>query len=334
MKLLRLLTHVAVGLSAVCFSTSQAAPKIRVGFSYWLPNVPLDIAEAKGWWQEAGLDVEILRYESTQEVTQELKSGALDIATDMIGTWIDVVNRGADLVILGETDWSHGGDKILLQKDANLAALKGSPIAVYIRNLAVQVFLGEYLRSQNLALADYQVVEVPDEPKATDLFLSGKIKAMVYYEPLVGTLQEKTGATVVATTADFAGVMPEGFAARRDFIRDLPREQLVQFFRVWFRGVAYAADPANAGEVAKIATEKTLNNTDTLDATSLGEELAKVPIHAADRAAKENGADGNLARYVKRAFLDLQRSGTLSSQLSIQAAIDTRALVEAAGNPL
>jgi NitT/TauT family transport system substrate-binding protein len=310
--------------------TRAAPPTLRIGYNYWLPNVPLDIADTKGWWKEAGVAVELKRFENTQEVLRAWKGGEIDLATDMIGTWIDAINRGEDVVVLGETDWSHGGDKILVKASTNLAKLKGQPIAVYIRNLAIQHFLSEHLAQNKLALADYSVVEVSDEKKIAANFLSGKVQAMVLYEPLVTELAEKGNGRVVATTADYPGVMPEGFAARRSFYAEVPRETLVAFFRVWFRAVAYAVDPAHAKEVATLASETTLNKTTTIAPEDLAGELAKVPLHSPKRALRENSPGGNLDTFVRKAQGDLHRMGTFNAKVDIPAAVDTRALVEAA----
>ena len=62
---------------------SVAAPtKIRVGYSYWLPNVPMDVAEAHGWFKEENLEVSFTRTETSQAVIAGLKNGELDLATD------------------------------------------------------------------------------------------------------------------------------------------------------------------------------------------------------------------------------------------------------------
>ena len=310
---------------------SVAAPtKIRVGYSYWLPNVPMDVAEAHGWFKEENLEVSFTRTETSQAVIAGLKNGELDLATDMIGSWIECANQGADIFILGEVNWSHGGDKILVRDGADIATMQPKRLGVYMNNLAVSQFLNAYLSSRGLVGADYTLVEVADGPKMQEMFGEGKLRAVVTCEPDAGDMVEKHAGKVVATTADYPGVMPEGFAARGAFVREIPKESLEAFFRVWFRSVAYVADPANAAEVAKIASESTLGGTDTYTVETLTEELAQVPLHTPKQAIVTNTKGGNLQTYFNRCLGFLIKAGRLNPAFKPKEAIYTEPLLQAA----
>lgn len=318
-------------LFVVSALAGAAAPtKIRVGYSYWLPNVPMDVAEAHGWFKEANLDVVFTRSDTSQAVIAGLKNGELDLATDMIGSWIECANQGADILILGEVDWSHGGDKIVVREGVDVATMEPKRLGVYMNNLAVAQFLNSYLASRGLVSADYMLVEVADGPKMQEMFGEGKLRAVVTCEPDAGDMVEKHQGKVVATTADFPGVMPEGFAGRGAFVREAPKEALEAFFRVWFRAVAYVADPANAAEVAKIASETTLGGTDTYTVQTLREELVQVPLHTPQQAIVTNAKGGNLQNYLNRCLGFLIKVGRLKPAFKPKEAIYTEPLLQAA----
>ena len=105
-------------------------------------------------------------------------------------------------------------------------------LGVYMNNLAVSQFLNAYLTSRGLVGADYTLVEVADGPKMQEMFGEGKLRAVVTCEPDAGDMVEKHQGKVVATTADFPGVMPEGFAGRATFVREAPKEALEAFLAV------------------------------------------------------------------------------------------------------
>jgi NitT/TauT family transport system substrate-binding protein len=320
-----------VSIALLSLTTLAAAQTpIRFGCSYWLPNLPADIAEKKGWFEEAGLKVEIRRFDTTQSMLAELKAGQIDIATDMIGTWAQMVGEHAPITILGETDWSHGGDKLILNPNARPGA---NQIAVYINNVATRAFLQEYLTRNRLSVSDYPVVELENEEALVPAFTSGKLRGVLFYDPYAGKVLE-AGGQLAATTADFPGVMPEGFAIRNDALARVPRKDLVTFFRLWFRGVAYASDPNHAEEIARIASEITFAGSETFDAGSIATHLAATPMHDQAKALEENSEDGNLRRFMHKACLVMIRSGILNVEQvpKIKAAVDTSILVEAARN--
>ncbi len=306
---LSLLVLLAVAIAWICPPCRGADTPIRVGYSYWLPNVPLEVASARGWWKERGLDVTLKAYPTTQDELKAFRAGEIDLASEMIGSWIDCANRGDNLVILGETDWSHGGDKIVAKEGVSLAAHRGNVIGVYINNLALQHFLYTYLESTHLTLADFSLVEIADDAKATDLFVAGKVRVMMSYDPIASTMVEKGAGRVLATTADFPGVMPEGFAARRDFVDHTDRAALTAFFRVWFRAVAHTLDAKNHPEVAQLASEKVFAGTATYKAEDMPAELAKTPLHLPATAPQDNGPDGNLLHFAQKARITLIKSG-------------------------
>lgn len=323
-----LLGVVVLSLGAIW---SAAAPvKIRVGYSYWLPNVPLDVAEAHGWFKEEGLEVSLVRLETSQLVIGGVQKGELDLATDMIGSWIESANQGNDIVIMGETDWSHGGDKIVARGAVELASMEPKRIGVYLNNLSVLQFLSAYLATQKLTLADYSLVEIADDARMIEAFKSGKLQLVATFEPVATTLVDEGQGRVLATTADYPGVMPEGFAGNGRFVRAAPAAALEAFFRVWYRAVAYVTDPAHAAEVAKLASETTLNGTATYTAEELPGELAKTPLHSARQAIVNNTQGGNLQVYYNRCLASLIKSGRRNPAFNPKGALFTGPLLNAA----
>ncbi len=56
---------------------------------------------------------------------------------------------GVPLTLVCETDWSHGGDKILIKKDTDLSEIKGKTIGVYLNMPSVTFFLNQYLANSS-----------------------------------------------------------------------------------------------------------------------------------------------------------------------------------------
>lgn len=260
---------------------------LRVAYSYWFAASPLHIAETKGFWKKRGLEVEIKTFATGQEVDAAMKNGEIEIGYDMIGTWFDFAQQGQPIVILGETDWSNGGDKLLIRKDHELKDLKGQPLVIYQRSSALMLFLREALRREKFAISDFKIVEISDDTKMKEMFAENRINLVMSYDPIAQQVADM-GANVVATTADFPGVMPEGFAARRDLLTPEGEAQMEKFFAGWFEAVRFLHDPANRAEAAKIASEKTFAGTEKITEENVVTYEKTTPVHDSALSLKRN----------------------------------------------
>ena len=258
-----------------------------MAYSYWFACVPLHIAEAHGFWKKRGLDVTVTTFATGQEVNAAIKAGEIDLGYDMIGTWFDLAQQGVPIVIVGETDWSNGGDKFLIRTGKDLASLKGQPVVIYQKSSALLLFLREALKREKMAISDFKIVEMSEDEKMKAAFAEGRVHLAMSYDPIAQQIVE-SGATVVATTADFPGVMPEGFVARREYISAGGDAKLEKFFAGWFEAVRYLRDPANRAEVAKIASEKTFAGTEKITEENVVTYEKTMPVHSAALALKRN----------------------------------------------
>jgi hypothetical protein len=119
-------------------------------------------------------------------------------------------------------------------------------------------------------------------------------------EPWASRVQT-AGARTVATTADFAGISPEGFAARTGAVDDAT---LKKFFNVWFRAVAILHDPAHADDVANVASIYAFAGTEAITAADVANYAKITPVHSTTDALKENDlASGNVKQLVQRMSL-------------------------------
>jgi NitT/TauT family transport system substrate-binding protein len=308
-SLLAFFVALALGVS------SLAARPLRIAYTYAFPCVPLGIADYQGFWADAGLPVELRGYQTSREVVTALIDGEVDLAYDMIATWLELALDGAPIVIAGETDWSNGGDKLLLRQGRTLAAQKGEPIAVPLRGSALMLFLRESLAREGLAVPDFPLIEVPEQEKALQLFAEGKVHAVVSNEPWASRI-EQAGAITVATTADFPGISPEGFAVRSAQVDDAT---LRKFFTVWFRTVAFLHDPAQRAAVAEVASIYAFAGTENITADDVAAYAQTTPVHDTATALRHNNLqDGNAHEMVRRFLVLTRLQGRRTGQAEIE----------------
>lgn len=297
-------SRLLVLLSALTFGVGGiAARPLRIAYTACFPCVPLGIAEERKLWRAAGLPVELRGYDTSQEAIAALKAGDVDLAYDFIATWLEAAVSGSSVVVVAETDWSNGGDKLLLRQGSKLADLKGKPIAVPKRGSALLIFLREALAREGLGVPDFPIIEVPERDKAQQLFAEGKIDVIISSEPWASRI-EKAGARTIATTADFPGISPEGFAIRRDAVDDAT---LKTFFKVWYEAVAFLHQPANHAKVADIASIYAFAGAEAITAGDVAMYAKATPVHDPARALQHNDVEQGNARQLLQRFAVLMR---------------------------
>lgn len=285
-------------------------PTYKIGMIHWIAYSPLNVADARGFFSDEGIEVRVINFGSNQELNSALEHKRIDIALDMIGSWVGMYLDGVPLTIIGETDWSHGGDKIIAKKDVNLSALKGKQVGVYLNKPSVTFFLNHYLSANNMKLSDVKIIEL--EPEAmSDNFIADRFQVIVNYDPQALRAEREGNGRVVATSKSYAGCIPEGFVGHTERISEIPKEDLARIFRAWNKAVAWSKDPKNWPAYKQILNERTFEGEAPYSDADLREMLGSVSIHNKAELRKRNGTDGGLYQYLKNLKTFLKENGQL-----------------------
>lgn len=322
MRVLRLLLAL---LALLTLTVGQAAERVRLAMSPWAAWTPALGGEAQGLWRAQGIDVEVTVMSDDDQVRRALAEGRTELSLAMIGNHVGGIIAGQDLVILGETDWSHGGDKVVLRRGVKPADLRGATVGIYLDQPSVRFFLQRALQAYGLDDHAVRIAEVVDTAALADAFVNGTYPLVVDFDPeALRALREGDGR-VLATSATFPGVIPEGFAMRRGA---LTAEVLERFFRGWFAAVRWSRDPANWSAYAALMRAKAFTaRTTEADLLTM---VAAVRIHEPGRALSENAAGGGLDGYLKEVAEYLRAGGTLPATWDAQRVVDTTAFRRAA----
>lgn len=286
-----------------CFSTAEART-YRIGMIAWIAYSPLNVAEALGFWKQQGVDVEVINFGSNQELNAALENKRIDIALDMIGSWVGMQQKGVPLTIIGETDWSYGGDKIIAKKTVDMSSLKGQSIGVYLDQPSVTYFLSKYLAQQNLGLKDVNVVELEPEAMANN-FIANRFNVIVNYDPQALRAINEGNGVVAATSASWDGVIPEGFVAHSEIYKTLDKKDLTAILKGWMQAVQWSKDAANWDKYKAIINEKTFPVDADFSDKDIRDMLGSVRIHERDMSLEANKSGGGLQQYLVdlKAFL-------------------------------
>lgn len=304
---------------------AHAADRVRLVIAPWAGWTPTLAGETQGLWRDLGIDAEVRVLSDDDQVRRALADGSADLSLAMIGNHVGGILAGQDLVILGETNWSHGGDKVVIRRGVSAADLRGTTVGVYLNLPSVRYFLHRALVANGLSDTDIRIEEVVDTGTLADAFIDSKYPLVVNFDPEALRSMREGDGRVLASSATFPGVIPEGFAMRRG---TLSPELLERFFRGWFAAVSWSRDPANWQTYAALMRTKAFTpRTTEADLLTM---VAAVRIHDEKVATERNTPGGGLDQYLKDLGEYLRASGQLPATWDAKRVVDTTAFRAAA----
>jgi ABC-type nitrate/sulfonate/bicarbonate transport system substrate-binding protein len=241
-----------------------------------------ELAEHMGTWYE----IEWHQFAGTPPGVQGLAADTLDCATVGGLSVANGLQRGADIVLLGEfieerepnfsTVWmttnSSGID--------SLDDLEGRTVATVTAGASTDYVQDFYIEEQTGLVAgeDYEKVEVPFA-QMQETLLSGRVDVGMFPQPFYGAVVA-TGEVkpLFRLTDQIDGFVQLLNGCRRDFVED-NREVIEKFQEDWFAISDWIMDPANRDEVVGISAETTGLPAEVLDRFLLGEEDYFRPEH-------------------------------------------------------
>lgn len=300
----------------------------RFGMVPWIAYSPLHVAAELGLWKKLGVDVTVVSYPTNPSMYRGIAGGDVDLCMDMIGSMVGMHLDGVDVKILGETDWSHGGDKIIVKRDLDIARLKARPIGVYLGKPSVTFFLNRFLGDWGLKIADVRIQELTMQELA-DAFIEGKFSVILNCDPEALRAERDGEGRQGVTSADFAGIIPEGVVSRSDRFATIPRDDLVKIFRGWIQAVRWLHDPRNWNEFRRILNSQTFQADGPYTETDMRDMFRSVRIHPAATQARRNTSEDGLRGYLQSVHAFLKENDMLERDFSVADILDNGALIEA-----
>jgi NitT/TauT family transport system substrate-binding protein len=246
----------------------------------------------------------------------------------MMGSVANMYQNGESVVILGETDWSHGGDKIIIKKDVTLASQKGKFIGIYANEPSVTFFVNKYLASQGLKLSDFKLAKM-DPDVLSDQFIAGRLSMIVTFDPDALRAEREGNGKVVATSADYPGCLPEGIFGYRQVVEGIPAADLEKILLGWIRAVEWTKNPANWKEYQQILNQYTFAGSGPFSEADLKGMMAAVLIHDRATIQQRNQPGGGLSQYLNELKTFMSQNGLLKKEFTPAELLNTQPLLNA-----
>lgn len=191
----------AVLLSACGGATAPAAqedPTLKIAVLPILDALPMYVAEAQGYFKDAGITVEFVPVASAAERDQIMQAGQADgMINDLIST-VFYNNDAQKIAIVRFARNASPADaqySVLAAKDSGITTpddLKGVEIGIS-QGTVIEYTTRRLLENAGLQAADIKTTNVPRIPDRLQLLAEGKMTAATLPEPFA-TLAEQGGA--------------------------------------------------------------------------------------------------------------------------------------------
>jgi ABC-type nitrate/sulfonate/bicarbonate transport system substrate-binding protein len=267
---------VALALSGA--SGAPASEKITTGFvgsptsSGWAWFIGME----KGYFAEAGIEIDPIYVPSAPGIVQQLSAGSLDIVS---GTGLTdplyAIDKGAPIAIARVT--TQASPYVLMAKPAikSIKELKGKTIVIGGLRDITRVYFDRMMEGNGLKEGDYDITVIGATPGRWSALQSGAADAALLIPPIVFKA-EGAGFSNIGYAYDYAKDLPfGGIIVNKNWAA--PRLSLVQgLMRAYAKSLDWFFDPANRQEAIAILMKA--GNLDEQEVAQAYDFTKKIPF--------------------------------------------------------
>lgn len=248
------LKSIAIAAIAALLGTSLQAEPLKIAYSDWPGYTILEIAKQKGWFKDAGLDVDLVWFDylpSIDAFSANKVDAVAIVATDALVAGA----TGGKSKIVALLDYSEGSDMIIGKPGIeSIKDLKGQKIGIEV-TLVEHLLLLEALKRNGLSQSDVELVNTSTNETPQTLG-SGKVAAIGAWYPISGqALKQVPGSKKLFTSADAKGLIydvlsvnPTSYAKHK--------EDWAKVTAIYYKCVDYLKDPKTQDDAVKIMAAK------------------------------------------------------------------------------
>jgi NitT/TauT family transport system substrate-binding protein len=253
MLLRSLKTLLAAALLALG-TTLHAAEPLKIAYSDWPGFTLFEVAKQKGWFKEAGVDVEMLWFDYLPSI-DAFAAGKVDAVTVVATDALVTGANGAKSKFIAILDYSNGNDAIIGKPGINsIKDLKGKKVGLEV-TLVEHLLLLKALEANGMKQSDVELVNTATNDTPQTL-ASGSVAAVGAWYPVSGqALKQVAGAKKLFTSADAKGLIYDVLAVNPVSLgkRRADWEKVV---KVYYKAVDYILDPKTQADAVAIMAAK------------------------------------------------------------------------------
>ena len=224
---------------------------VSMAFCTWTGYSPMFIAKEKGYFEDAGINMDIQIIEDESTYASLLTNNSIQFLATAQDPNIKMFANGTPSRYVLTMDSSNGADGLVAGADIKtLDDLKGKSVALDKSASSYYFFLQALENGSSLTEDDIDVIEMGDTTQAGLAFMSGKVDAAIMWEPeLSEALESVDGAHALCTSADYPDTILDSLVVNADFAEENP-DIVAAVEDAWYKAVDFLnQDPDEAYEL-------------------------------------------------------------------------------------
>ncbi|MEL6353005.1 MAG: ABC transporter substrate-binding protein [Cyanobacteria bacterium J06627_28] len=253
---------------------SEATPlTMSMGSAPWVGQLPLYIAQEKGFFAEEGLDFSLSLFGASGDYISAFSSDNIDSVAPVSAEAVLMKSQGKDFKIVLIQDNSVGGDGILARDTIeSIEDFKGQRIAVDTTGVSY-FFLLQVLKEAGLTKDDITIVNA-DPASAAAAFESGNVDIAVSYAPyLPQTARSVDDGRIIYDSSSMPTAIIDLYLVDTAFIEENPAA-VQAFVNAIFKGTQFMDD--NFEEALEIGATELEVTPEELEADLKGVKIPSV----------------------------------------------------------
>jgi NitT/TauT family transport system substrate-binding protein len=198
--------------SGESLSTAESVPDlgtIRIGHLPILTQGYFAVAEAKGYFAEQGLTVELVPFQNGGAMVASLSTGDLDLGAGEVGTGLfNAIQQGLDVKVVSVSSQSIDENSALylfVRKDlyesgelTEPADMAGRKVAINALRGLTEFLIARTLKSYGLSIDDIELIALPF-PELPTALANGAVDVVYLVDPLARTVfRDETGVLLLS----------------------------------------------------------------------------------------------------------------------------------------
>ena len=292
---------------------SASLDKLTIGYSAWPGWFPLAVADAKGIFKEAGLDVDLKYFVDYTASLDALVAGQVDVNAQTLNDTIFAVASGSKQKVVVVNDNSTGNDQVICdQSITSVSGMKGKSVA------AEAGVVDHFLLLQALTKAGMTESDINFQGIKTDAaaaaFEGGQFDCVAVFAPFTLQALKRAGSHAVVSSKEFPGVIPDHLVAT-DSAAAKP-EVMQKLVNAWYATLDYIK--AYPDDSVKIMAEKAAVSVDEYKSFEDGTTLFTV-AQAVNAFSDRAGDPTSLPEMARRINPFLVSSGLAEKEADLSA---------------
>lgn len=213
---------------------------VRMAFCTFTGYAPMFIAKEQGYFEEAGINMDIQVIEDESTYASLITKGDIQFLATAQDPNIKMFANGATSKYVLTMDRSVGADALVAVSDIqSLDDLAGRTVALDKSASSYYFFLKALEGGSSLSEEDIDVIDMNDTTEAGVAFIGGQVDAAIMWEPeLSNALEEVEGAHALVTSADYPDAISDSLVVNAAFAEKNP-DIVEAVAQCWYKAVDF-----------------------------------------------------------------------------------------------